>query len=67
MKSSGFATTGVTKSLEVSSYNLILSIEETLLNMLSKEWDTAFDRSLEAALGIWKAQFHPHLKTEGGG
>lgn len=31
---------------------LIAAIEEALLKKLSREWDSAFDKTLESALGV---------------
>lgn len=37
---------------EVQSFTLIRSIEETLLYYYSKEWESAFDKTIVAALGV---------------
>jgi len=63
--SAGFKTNMVMDSLdEVKSYDLMSSVEETLLYYYSKEWDTAFDRSLVAALGVWRKQGHPDFTRD---
>jgi hypothetical protein len=61
----GFTTNMVVDSLdEVKSYDLISSVEDTLLYYYSKEWDSAFDRSLVAALGVWRKEKHPDFCQE---
>jgi len=62
IEAQGYTTDEVVDSLEeVRSYDLLSSVEETLLYYYSKDWDTAFDRSLVAALGVWKRTSYPDL------
>jgi hypothetical protein len=66
IESQGFTTDKVVDSLdEVRSYDLSNALEETLLYYYSKEWDTAFDRSLVATLGVWKRDTYLDFVKDG--
>lgn len=54
VKSSGFAPETDANSLDnYQSTTLVKSIEESLLYYYSKEWESAFDKTIVAALGVW--------------
>jgi len=52
-----------TTSLEnTESVRLVKSLELTVKDRTTREWESAFDKSITATLGIWKKDTSPHFE-----
>lgn len=50
---------------EIRGDTFVPAVKETLLNKISKEWESAFAKSLEAALEVCRRSSHPHFTADG--
>jgi hypothetical protein len=61
--SSGVAPVRETTSLEnTESVRLVKSLELTVKDRTTREWESAFDKSVIATLDLWKRDSSPHFE-----